>query len=252
MTEREGIYGCPPPMTEGKAMGKHSVHTALYRLDAQSDLDAWQTEVIRSHRRQPMHTFRRPLAVMLVITAAAVLMNSSAIPDEPVQPAASAAWQPAKPGDTPGALIPGEGDIPPPIDAGDDRGNSKASRGSVRVAAEPAVPVSKIEIVISYALAQQGDRYVFGGAGPNAFDCSGLVMMAFQQVGISLPHWTGTMINRGQRVSRQAMQRGDIVFLSDHHVALYLGGGKMVAASSGKGRVVIQTVYAFYAARRIL
>lgn len=116
--------------------------------------------------------------------------------------------------------------------------------------AEPPQTV-KAEIVIAYALAQQGDPYRWNTAGPNSFDCSGLVLAAFARVGIGLPHFTGSMMSKGMRISREGMKRGDIVFPTSGHVAIYLGNNMMVAASSGRGRVIVQKVYSFYTARRV-
>lgn len=124
----------------------------------------------------------------------------------------------------------------------------------VKPPAKPVVPqapvTNKVEKVISYAMAQLGKRYVWAAAGPNAFDCSGLVLMAFKQVGIALPHYTGTMINKGKAVSRSNMVRGDIIFPERGHVGIYLGNGKYIAAESNG--VVTAKVTVFYAARRLL
>ncbi|HEU5155503.1 MAG TPA: NlpC/P60 family protein [Streptosporangiaceae bacterium] len=82
------------------------------------------------------------------------------------------------------------------------------------------------------ALTQLGDPYVWGAAGPNAFDCSGLTMWAYKQVGINLPHFTGSQWNAGTHVSRSELLPGDLVFFypDKHHMGMYLGGGKMVHA----------------------
>lgn len=222
-------------------MGEHSY---TYDLDAQSDLDAWRTEPIRSHKR-PTYSLRRPMLAVLVLTAAASLLTTSALPDAQPPHASPTIVAEALP------AVPPVADTP--VIVADDRAALRAGRDQARRVAPPLAPQpSKIEIVIAYALAQVGDRYTWGAAGPNAFDCSGLVLMAFKQIGISLPHFTGTMLSRGTRVSKAAMQRGDIVFPSSGHVAIYLGNGQMVAASSGAGKVRVQSVYGFYAARRLV
>jgi len=107
-------------------------------------------------------------------------------------------------------------------------------------------------LLMSAIQSHLGSPYHYAGTGPDSFDCSGLVMQAFAQVGIKLPHYTGTMIKFGKKVSRSELQRGDILFPSSGHVVIYLGNGKQVAASSGKGKVVIQNVSSFYAARRLV
>ncbi|MGV0646038.1 peptidoglycan hydrolase RipC [Mycolicibacterium sp. XJ879] len=88
--------------------------------------------------------------------------------------------------------------------------------------------------VIQAALSRIGSPYSWGGSGPNAFDCSGLVMWAFQQAGISLPHSSQALARGGQSVSVDQMQPGDVVnYYSDaSHSAIYIGDGMMVHAST--------------------
>lgn len=109
-----------------------------------------------------------------------------------------------------------------------------------------------IESVIQFALAQLGKPYRWGAAGPSSYDCSGLVMAAFSKIGIQLPHYTRALIGYGKAVSRSGLQRGDIVFPSGHHVAIYLGNGQMIHAPQPGEVVKISSVYAFYAARRLV
>jgi peptidoglycan DL-endopeptidase CwlO len=88
--------------------------------------------------------------------------------------------------------------------------------------------------VIQAALSRIGSPYVWGGSGPNQFDCSGLVMWSFQQAGISLPHSSQALAQGGQPVSMDQIQPGDLVtYYSDaSHVAIYIGDGMMVHAST--------------------
>ncbi len=101
-------------------------------------------------------------------------------------------------------------------------------------AAIPAAPGGQAAIAIQAALSRIGSPYSWGGSGPNAFDCSGLVMWAFQQAGVSLPHSSQALANGGQPVSMNQMQPGDLVtYYSDaSHVAIYIGDGMMVHAST--------------------
>lgn len=89
-------------------------------------------------------------------------------------------------------------------------------------------------VVIQAALSRIGSPYSWGAAGPNAFDCSGLVMWSFQQAGISLPHSSQALAAGGQPVAMSEMQPGDLVtYYSDaSHVAIYIGDGMMVHAST--------------------
>jgi peptidoglycan DL-endopeptidase CwlO len=88
--------------------------------------------------------------------------------------------------------------------------------------------------VIQAALSRIGSPYSWGGSGPNAFDCSGLVQWAFQQAGISLPHSSQALASGGAPVSTDQMQPGDVVnYYSDaSHTAIYIGNGMMVHAST--------------------
>jgi peptidoglycan DL-endopeptidase CwlO len=88
---------------------------------------------------------------------------------------------------------------------------------------------------IAYARAQLGEPYKWGGAGPGSWDCSGLVMRAWGSAGVSLPHSASAQFSRTKRVSVGSIQPGDLVFWgkspgSIYHVAIYLGGGKMIHA----------------------
>ncbi|MET8862221.1 C40 family peptidase [Nonomuraea sp. NPDC004580] len=96
----------------------------------------------------------------------------------------------------------------------------------------PIVGSGKAAQAARWALTQQLKPYVWGAEGPNSYDCSGLVMAAYQQVGISLPHYTGSQWTAGRHIDRSELRPGDLVFFySDlHHVGIYLGGGMMVHA----------------------
>jgi peptidoglycan DL-endopeptidase CwlO len=89
-------------------------------------------------------------------------------------------------------------------------------------------------IVVQAALTQVGSPYVWGGAAPGGFDCSGLVMWAFQQAGIFLPHSSQAMAQGGQPVALSDLQPGDVLtFYSDaSHAGLYIGDGMMIHSST--------------------
>ena len=94
------------------------------------------------------------------------------------------------------------------------------------------------------ALSKRGDPYVWGAAGPSAFDCSGLVLWAYAQEGIHLDHYTGNQWNEGTHVSRDQLEPGDLVFFyaDISHVGLYLGDGLMVDAPSFGQDVMVQKI----------
>ncbi|HUY71848.1 MAG TPA: NlpC/P60 family protein, partial [Gaiellaceae bacterium] len=94
------------------------------------------------------------------------------------------------------------------------------------------VPSSSVgSQVVSIAMSYLGVPYVWGGATPSGFDCSGLVMYSFAQLGISLPHSSYAQWNYGTPVPYDQLQPGDIVFFDSlGHVGLYIGGGEFVNA----------------------
>ncbi|HME78502.1 MAG TPA: peptidoglycan hydrolase RipC [Mycobacterium sp.] len=135
-----------------------------------------------------------------------------AAPGPPPPPAAMAAAAPA-----PEALPPGVGQ---PGGPGPGFGGAPGSgQGAIAVQA---------------ALTQVGAPYSWGGAAPGGFDCSGLVMWAFQQAGIALPHSSQALAHGGQPVSLSDLQPGDVLtFYSDaSHAGLYIGDGLMVHSST--------------------
>lgn len=85
---------------------------------------------------------------------------------------------------------------------------------------------------VAAAESRVGDWYQWGAAGPNTFDCSGLVMWAYAQVGISLPHYSGAQYSDTTHIPMSALQPGDLVFPSNpgEHVAMYVGNGEIVEA----------------------
>ncbi|MFI7453740.1 NlpC/P60 family protein [Nonomuraea sp. NPDC049714] len=109
-------------------------------------------------------------------------------------------------------------------------------------AGRPGTPATRVSLPIpgsgkaaqaaQWALTQQLKPYIWGAEGPRGYDCSGLVMAAYQRVGISLPHYTGDQWTAGRHIPKEELRPGDLVFFySDlHHVGIYLGGGMMVHA----------------------
>ena len=95
------------------------------------------------------------------------------------------------------------------------------------------VPPGRYSGVVGIAMRYLGVRYVYGGASPSGFDCSGLVMYVFAQVGISLPHYTVAQYNYPDSVSvsRSQLEPGDLVFFAGlGHVGIYVGGGNFIHA----------------------
>ncbi|MGW0252180.1 C40 family peptidase [Nocardia goodfellowii] len=100
-----------------------------------------------------------------------------------------------------------------------------------------AAPNPTAAQVISFACAQLGLPYVWGGNGPDVnggWDCSGLTQAAYRTAGISIPRTSHTQVHTGTTISEDQLAPGDLVFYGTtadvHHVAIYLGGGQMVHA----------------------
>jgi cell wall-associated NlpC family hydrolase len=108
---------------------------------------------------------------------------------------------------------------------------------------------------LAIAESKMGKPYSWGAAGPSAFDCSGLVLWAFKQLGVSLPHSSSAQSTMGKAVSRGDLQPGDLVFFYSpvSHVGIYAGDGKFINAPQTGDVVKYQTVSssAFSGARRL-
>ncbi|MGH4012669.1 MAG: C40 family peptidase [Pseudonocardiaceae bacterium] len=105
----------------------------------------------------------------------------------------------------------------------------------------PAVPPSEVASrAIDYALGEVGKPYVWGAEGPHSYDCSGLMMRAYEAAGVTLPRTSRQQYWAGTQLPVREAQPGDLMFwgynTSDpdtiHHVAMYLGNGQMVEAAN--------------------
>lgn len=122
------------------------------------------------------------------------------------------------------------------------REREDADQASSLKAAKGAAGVSgRAGTALKFALAQIGDRYVFGADGMINWDCSGLTMRAFQRAGVSLPHSSRAQSRMGKSVPYSQKKPGDLLFFGRpvSHVGIYLGGGKMVHAPRSGSRVKV-------------
>jgi len=103
--------------------------------------------------------------------------------------------------------------------------------------------------VVAYTRHQVGVHYSWGGTSPRTgFDCSGLAMYVFAQVGVSLPHSSYAQYGMGSAVSRDQLQPGDLVFFDGlGHVGIYVGGGSFIHAPHTGDVVKISSMTGWYA-----
>lgn len=132
-----------------------------------------------------------------------------------------------------------------------EENNDRVSRGTI----------SKGSEVVNYACKFLGKPYVYGAAGPNAFDCSGLTQYVYNRFGIGLSRTTYSQVNQGVKVDRNNLKAGDLVFFNTEgsisHVGIYIGNGEFIhAPRTGKPVMVSSLSDGYYAqkyatARRI-
>jgi cell wall-associated NlpC family hydrolase len=92
-------------------------------------------------------------------------------------------------------------------------------------------PPARFGGAVGVAMQYLGTPYVWGGSSPGGFDCSGLVMYVYSQVGVYLPHNAAAQYNYGTPVSRDELQPGDLVFFDGlGHVGIYIGGDQFIHA----------------------
>ncbi|MEI6254646.1 MAG: NlpC/P60 family protein, partial [Mycobacteriaceae bacterium] len=99
-------------------------------------------------------------------------------------------------------------------------------------------------IVANAALTRIGAPYAWAGVGPDAFDCSGLVVWAFHQAGLTLPRSSQALASGGQPVALDQIQPGDvIIFFPDaSHVGIYVGDGRMIHAQFEGLPVIVESL----------
>jgi cell wall-associated NlpC family hydrolase len=108
----------------------------------------------------------------------------------------------------------------------------------------PAPSSGRGAAAAAFALGQVGDAYVYGGVGPDTWDCSGLTMGAWAAAGVALPHSAAMQAAAGVPVSVSALQPGDLVFYYSpiSHVGLYVGNGQLVHAANPSRPVEVVSV----------
>jgi len=123
--------------------------------------------------------------------------------------------------------------------------SSSSSGGGFSFSSKPIPAGAGAGEAVAAALSRVGDPYVWGGAGPNVFDCSGLVMWAWAHAGVSLPHFSGAQYADTTHIPMSDLEPGDLVFFADtgQHVAMYIGGGMIVEAPHTGADVHVVPLY---------
>lgn len=122
-------------------------------------------------------------------------------------------------------------------------GSSGGSGKTGKVASLPAISGCNGQSIVDICVAMLGVNYVFSGESTSGVDCSGLVVFAYRQVGVSVPHLAQSITTCGINVAREDIAIGDVVCWDTGggycgHVGIYVGGGQVIHASSSKGCVV--------------
>ena len=108
-------------------------------------------------------------------------------------------------------------------------------------------PPSRYGGVVGIAMQFLGTPYVYGGSSPGGFDCSGLIMYVYAQIGVSLPHNAAAQYGYGTPVSRDQLQPGDLVFFNGlGHAGIYVGGGSFIHAPHTGDVVKISSMSGWY------
>lgn len=131
------------------------------------------------------------------------------------------------------------------LNAAGDRGGTLAANSSLA------------QQLIAYAKLSLGKPYVWGGNGPNSFDCSGFTKYVFAHFGYNLNRTASAQLNNGVAVAKDQIQPGDLIFFYNgkvstpvSHVGIYIGGGSFIHASSNSYTVEIDSLYATHNAQK--
>jgi cell wall-associated NlpC family hydrolase len=113
-----------------------------------------------------------------------------------------------------------------------------------------APPPARYGGVVGIAMRYLGIPYVYGGASPSGFDCSGFIMYVYAQVGVSLPHNAAMQYGYGTPVDRSQLQPGDLVFFNGlGHNGMYIGGGQFIHSPHTGDVVKISSISGWYSER---
>nr|MBA2599542.1 C40 family peptidase [Actinomycetota bacterium] len=139
-----------------------------------------------------------------------------------------------------------EPSAPPPADeSGSESGSGSGGAGYV-----PPANASQTQVAVQAAYSVVGTRYVWGSSDPSVgLDCSGVTVYAWRQAGVSLPHSSEAQYSMFPKIPLSAVQPGDLVYYGNYgpHIAIYVGGGKIIHASSPApgGQTRVDSMYGY-------
>lgn len=207
-------------------------------------------------RRRPARSYATRAATVATVSAAATLLAvfPPAGAGTPAPAAAPAAVPAVAAAPAPGVLAAAAA-LPAPAAPVVTAPVEPVAARTMTAAPAAAPAASSAASAVQHALGKVGAPYRWGGNGPSAFDCSGLVNWAFDQVGVDLPRTSRALSRTGTPVDRSDLQPGDLVFFYSpvSHVGIYIGNGQMVHASTSGKPVLVADIDGrpFHSARRV-
>ena len=202
---------------------------AAWEEQAKQQQAAWDQQVAEQQAAVRAAASSSSAAASSSSAAAAAAAKAAAAAATPTSVLATAAAKPAV--------------AAPPVPPTTPSAASSSAPSSSKAAAPPAA-TSKGQAAVNAALTRLGMRYIYGAAGPTAFDCSGLTSWAWAQVGVSIPHssYEQSLL---PSVPLDQLQPGDLVtyYSPVHHVAMYIGNGQIIDASTESKPIFITDVY---------
>jgi peptidoglycan DL-endopeptidase CwlO len=120
-----------------------------------------------------------------------------------------------------------------------------ASRSGTPISTSDIPASGRAAVAVHYAMAQVGKPYVYGAAGPSAYDCSGLTMASWGAAGVGLPHSSSAQYGSGTHIAASQLQPGDLVFYYQpiSHVGMYIGNGMIVNAENPSSGIRVTGLY---------
>lgn len=138
-----------------------------------------------------------------------------------------------------------------------EKNTENTSNTSSNTSADTNTNTSLGQQIVDFAMKYKGYPYVYGGAGPSSFDCSGFTQYVYKQFGYSLPHSATSQSYCGTRVSKSELRLGDLVIFTSAgsssigHVGIYIGNSSFIHASTPSTGVIVSSLNGYYESRYV-